>query len=172
MTFLDRHRQILQDPHYRFQSVAELATAAELGVKIDANRATVDDWLRLPGISIHQAKSLVTLQNAGVDFYAIEDVAAALGMPVQRIQAWSLVLSFQYRHPDLQMLQFDVNQATAAELQQLSDIDPMLAQTIVDNRLAQGQYQDLVNFQQRLNLSGSLLASLMHHLKFIPQHCQ
>jgi DNA uptake protein ComE-like DNA-binding protein len=168
MTFLDRHRQILQDPHYRFQSLTELATAAELGVKIDANRATVDDWLRLPGISIHQAKSLVTLQNAGVEFYAIEDVAAALGMPVQRIQSWSLVLSFQYRHPDLQILQFDVNQATADELQQLTDISPNLAQTIVDNRLEQGRYQDLVNFQQRLGLPGALLANLMHHLKFIP----
>ncbi len=167
MSFLDRHRQIVQDPHYRFQSLAELTTAAELGVKIDANRATVDDWLRLPGISIHQAKSLVTLQNAGVEFYAIEDVAAALGIPFQRIQAWSLVLSFQYRHPDLQILQFDVNQATAAELQQLTDISPILAQTIIANRLTQGKYQDLVNFQQRLNLPGTLLASLMHHLKFI-----
>jgi DNA uptake protein ComE-like DNA-binding protein len=167
MPFFDRHRQIIQDPHYRFQSLAELATAAELGVKIDANRATVDDWLRLPGISIHQAKSLVTLQNTGVEFYAIEDVAAALGMPVQRIQSWSLVLSFQYRHPDLQILQFDVNQATAAELQQLTDISPILAQTIVDNRLEQGCYQDLVNFQHRLGLSGALLANLMHHLKFV-----
>jgi DNA uptake protein ComE-like DNA-binding protein len=167
MSFLDRHRQIIQDPHYRFKSLAELATAAGLGVQIDANLATVDDWLRLPGISIHQAKSLVTLQNAGVDFYAIEDVAAALGMPVQRIQSWSLVLSFQYRHPDLQILQFDVNQATAAELQQLTDISPTLAQTIVNNRLEQGRYQDLVNFQQRLGLSGALLANLMHHLKFV-----
>jgi DNA uptake protein ComE-like DNA-binding protein len=168
MSFFDRHHHIAQDPYYRFQSLAELSTAAELGVRIDANRATVDDWLRLPGISIHQAKSLVALQTAGVEFYAIEDVAAALGMPVQRIQTWSLVLSFQYRHPDLQILQFDVNQASAAELQQLTYIDPALAQTIVDNRLQQGQYQDLVNFQQRLCLPGTLLASLMHHLKFIP----
>ncbi len=168
MSFLDRQRQIIQDPHYRFQSLTELVTAAELGVRIDANRATVDDWLRLPGISIHQAKSLITLQTAGVEFYAIEDVAAALDMPVQRIQSWSLVLSFQYRHPDLQILQFDVNQASIAELQQLTDIDPTLAQTIVDNRLEQGKYQDLVNFQQRLNLPGSVLASLMHHLKFLP----
>lgn len=166
MSFLDR--RLIQDPHYRFQSLAELATAAELGVKIDANRATVDDWLRLPGISIHQAKSLVTLQDAGVEFYAIEDVAAALGMPVQRIQIWSLVLSFQYRHPDLQILQFDINQATAAELQQLTDISSTLAQAIVDNRLTQGRYQDLVDFQQRLGLPGVLLGNLMHYFKFRP----
>ncbi len=166
MSFLSRRSQIAQDPYYRFQSLAELSTAAELGVRIDANRATVDDWLRLPGISIHQAKSLVTLQNAGVEFYAIEDIAAALGMPIQRIQTWSLVLSFQYRHPDTQILQYNVNQASVAELQTLIAVSPALAQTIVDERLAQGQYLDLVNLQQRLCLSGSLLASLMHHLKF------
>ncbi|NJN21119.1 MAG: helix-hairpin-helix domain-containing protein [Leptolyngbya sp. RL_3_1] len=33
--------------------------AAALGVRIDVNRATVDDWLRLPGLSIHQAHRLV-----------------------------------------------------------------------------------------------------------------
>jgi DNA uptake protein ComE-like DNA-binding protein len=166
MSFLARRSQIAQDPYYRFQSLAELAIAAELGIKIDVNSATVDDWLRLPGISIHQAKSLVTLQNTGVAFYAIEDVAAALGMPVPRIQHWSLVLSFQYHHPDTQILQFNINQATTAELQQLTDISPALAQTIVADRQQHGQYVDLVNFQQRLHLPGVLLASLMHHLKF------
>jgi DNA uptake protein ComE-like DNA-binding protein len=166
MSFLSRRSQIAQDPYYRFQSLAELATAAELGVKIDVNRATVDDWLRLPGISIHQAKSLVTFQDAGVEFYAIEDIAAALGIPVQRIQTWSLVLSFQYRHPDTQIRQYNINRASVAELQTLTAVSPALAQTIVDERLAQGQYLDLVNLQQRLRLPGTVLASLMHHLKF------
>jgi DNA uptake protein ComE-like DNA-binding protein len=166
MSFLARRSQILQDPHYRFQSLTELSIAAELGVQIDANRATVDDWLRLPGISIHQAKALVTLQESGLEFYAIEDVAAALGIPVQRIQVWSLVLSFQYRHPDTQILQFNVNQATVAELQSLVDISAELAQAIVANRLEHGNFRDLVNLQQRLSLPGTLLASLMHQLKF------
>ncbi|MGB7440454.1 MAG: ComEA family DNA-binding protein, partial [Coleofasciculaceae cyanobacterium] len=40
------------DPYYRLQSVQEIAVAAALGIKIDVNRAGVDDWLRLPGISI------------------------------------------------------------------------------------------------------------------------
>lgn len=164
MSFLSRRQ--LQDPHYRFQSSAELAAAAELGVRIDANRATVDDWLRLPGISIHQAKALVTLQNAGVDFYAIEDVAAALGIAVQRIQAWTLVLSFQYHHPDAQLMQLDANQASLEELQRLTGLTPELAQAIVGNRQQQGPYRDLVDFQQRLGLPGALLANLMHHLKF------
>ena len=51
--------KIANDPYYRFQSLQEIAIAAELGIKIDVNQATVDDWLRLPGLSIHQARSLV-----------------------------------------------------------------------------------------------------------------
>ncbi|MEL7421226.1 MAG: ComEA family DNA-binding protein, partial [Cyanobacteria bacterium J06555_3] len=39
--------KIANDPYYRFQSMKEIAIAAELGIKIDVNLATVDDWLRL-----------------------------------------------------------------------------------------------------------------------------
>ena len=46
--------RILENPYYRFQSPFEIAVAADLGVRIDVNQAGVDDWLRLPGISIHQ----------------------------------------------------------------------------------------------------------------------
>jgi hypothetical protein len=46
--------RIQSDPYYRLQSPAEIAIAATLGMRIDVNQASVDDWLRLPGISIHQ----------------------------------------------------------------------------------------------------------------------
>ncbi|HEY9302535.1 MAG TPA: ComEA family DNA-binding protein, partial [Phormidium sp.] len=68
--------RILKDPYYRFQSLEEVALAASLGIKIDANEATVDDWLRLPGLSIHQARSLVELTRNGIQFHCLEDVAA------------------------------------------------------------------------------------------------
>ena len=56
--------RIIEDPYYRFKSAFEIAVAADLGVKIDVNQANVDDWLRLPGISIHQARQLVALSQA------------------------------------------------------------------------------------------------------------
>ena len=43
-------RRILNDPFYRFQSLEEVAIAVELGIKIEVNQATVDEWLRLPEI--------------------------------------------------------------------------------------------------------------------------
>jgi DNA uptake protein ComE-like DNA-binding protein len=159
-------QKMANDPYYRFGSLAELPIAAELGIRIDVNLATVDDWLRLPGLSIHQARALVNLQQAGLELYSIDDVAAALGMPVQRIQPWSLILSFQYRAPELLPLIHNPNVATVEDLLQISEIDRELAEKVVGDRTANGSYQNLGDFQKRLGISGQLLGKLMHYLKF------
>jgi DNA uptake protein ComE-like DNA-binding protein len=159
-------QKMANDPYYRFGSLAELPIAAELGIRIDVNSATIDDWLRLPGLSIHQARALVDLQQAGLELYSIEDLAAALGMPVQRIQAWSLVLSFQYRAPELQPMLVNPNLDELSELIQIPGIDKDLAELIVVDRQAHGQYRDLGDFQRRLGISGAILGKLMYYLKF------
>jgi DNA uptake protein ComE-like DNA-binding protein len=165
MSLFARHKMV-NDPYYRFGSLAELPIAAELGIRIDVNSATIDDWLRLPGISVHQARALVSLQQAGLELYSIEDLAAALGMPVQRIQAWSLVLSFQYRVPELQPVLCNPGIASLAELMQIPGIDGGLAELIVIDRQNNGHYHNLGNFQRRLSISGEILGKLMHYLKF------
>jgi DNA uptake protein ComE-like DNA-binding protein len=88
--------QILNNPYYRFQSLQEIQVAVSLGVRIDVNQACVDDWLRLPGLSIHQARSLAKLSESGVQFYCIEDIATALSLPLQRLKPLEQILSFQY----------------------------------------------------------------------------
>jgi len=70
-------RTRLYNDYYRLQSSEEIAVAAALGIQIDVNQASVDDWLRLPGLSIHQARVLVELCRSGVQFYCL-DIAAAL----------------------------------------------------------------------------------------------
>jgi DNA uptake protein ComE-like DNA-binding protein len=159
-------QKMANDPYYRFGSLAELPIAAELGIRIDVNSATIDDWLRLPGLSIHQARALVGLQQAGLELYSIEDLAAALGMPAQRIQAWSLVLSFQYRVPELQPVLCNPSLACLAELIQIPGIDLDLGELIVIDRQTHGLFHDLGDFQRRLSISGELLGKLMHYLKF------
>ena len=158
--------RIVEDPYYRFRSAFEIAVAADLGVKIDVNQATVDDWLRLPGISIHQANQLVTLSQAGVAFYSISDVAAALNTPVSRLQWLSPVLSFQYYDESIALPSVELDRATERELVQLPNITPELAAEIVTQREQGGRFTDLVNFQQRLGLSGKSIAELMHYLRF------
>ncbi|MDJ0799797.1 MAG: ComEA family DNA-binding protein [Calothrix sp. MO_167.B12] len=157
------------DPYYRLQSGEEIAIAAQLGVKIDANQATVDDWLRLPGISIHQARVLVELSRSGVKFYCIEDVAAALSLPAQRLKPLEVILNFSYYDDEAaESLAYIVNPntATVESLIKVPFIDISLAQAVVDNRLSGGPYHNLVDFQQRLNLPGDAIAQLMYYLRF------
>jgi len=159
--------RIQNDPYYRFQNAEELAIAASLGVKIDANTAGVDDWLRLPGLSIHQARTLTELSQSGVSFHCLEDIAAALGVPLSRLKPLEPVLQFCYYDPDsVHTLQpVNPNTATVEVLVQLPGVDLYLARAIVQNR-AIAPYRNLSHLQRRLSLPAELTAQLMYYLKF------
>lgn len=160
--------KLLNDPYYRLQSGEEIQLAARLGVRIDVNQATVDDWLRLPGLSIHQGRSLVELSRSGVKFYCLEDVAAALGMPVQRLEPLRPLLHFIYYDESLDHSRqlVNVNTATVEELAQIPWIHLSLAQIVVENRTSVGVYRNLADFQRRLQLPSDVIAQLMYFLRF------
>ena len=160
--------RILSDPYYRFQSMTEVAVAAQMGVKIDVNRASVDDWLRLPGISIHQARSLVELAGMGVQLLCVEDIAAALSIPVEPVKRLEPLLYFCYYDPESLSTPGQVN-ANTASMEQLAEIPllpPALAARIVGDRQQNGAYRHLADFGQRLALNSQLISQLMHSLKF------
>jgi DNA uptake protein ComE-like DNA-binding protein len=159
--------RILNDPYYRFQSLDEVEVGARLGVAIDANRATVDDWLRLPGLSINQARTLVELTRSGVALHCLEDVAAVLGMDAERLRPLTSVLRFcYYDAQSLHTIQpINPNTASVEALLRIPVVDLYLARAIVANRV-QGPYRNLVHLQRRLSLSPELVAELMHYLKF------
>ncbi|MEM9926984.1 MAG: ComEA family DNA-binding protein [Cyanobacteria bacterium P01_D01_bin.50] len=162
-------QKLLNDPYYRLKSGEEIAIAVELGIRIDANQATVDDWLRLPGLSIHQARTLVELAQTGVKFYCIEDIAAALGLPSQRLKPLEEILILGYYDDEsLDNITYVVNPntATVENLLKVPFIDSSFAKAVVENRTAIGPYRNIVDFQKRLNLSGEILAQLMYYLRF------
>ena len=170
---LDLKRQaiiakIQANPYYRFQSVAEINIAGELGLKIDVNRANVDDWLRLPSISIHQARSLVELTDAGVQFLCLEDLAAALGISVTKIRIWQPILYFCYYVPESldTPAKINPNSASLNELQEIPLLDHDLAQKIFINRREKGNYRNLADLKQRLSLNNEVISQLMYYLKF------
>ncbi len=160
--------RIKNDPYYRFQSLAEIRIAADLGIKIDVNQASVDDWLRLPGVSIHQARSLVELSGMGVQFCCLEDLAAALGVPVQRLKPLQPILSFCYYDADSLSTPQPINPNTASveQLTQIPAVDLFLARAIVQNRAESGEYRNLADFQRRLALNPQLISELMYYLRF------
>ncbi len=160
-------RRLQQEPYYRFQSFEEMQLAASWGVRMDANTASVDEWLRLPGLSIHQARSLTNLTRQKVSFTCIEDVAAALNLPVQQIQHWQVILQFCYYDPEaaLEPEKVNANTATFTELTAVPTIDTFLARSIVHYRQA-GSYRDLADLQDRLRLTPKVAVELLHYLEF------
>ncbi|HEY9762583.1 MAG TPA: ComEA family DNA-binding protein [Trichocoleus sp.] len=162
-------RQRLQaDPHCRFTSYEEVGLAAQLGFRLDVNRATVDDWLRLPGLSIHQARLLVALSQSGVPFHCLEDIAAALGVPEATLNALAPVLDFRYYDPGAVSAPrtVNVNRATVEQLCQVPKIDPQTARAIVYERDWRGLFSNAAAFQQRLHVPPDWMAHLMHYLRF------
>jgi DNA uptake protein ComE-like DNA-binding protein len=160
--------KLLKDPYYRFQTGEEILLAVQLGIQINPNNAMVDDWLRLPGLSIHQARSLVELTCAGVKFYCIEDIAAALSIPVQRLLPLQPILHFVYYDDESLEIPAELvnpNTASVESLLKIPFIDINLAQVIVQNRESFGSFRSLADFQKRLNLSTDVLAQLMYYLR-------
>ena len=160
--------RILTDPYYRLQSWEEVAIASQLGIRIDANQATIDDWLRLPGLSIHQARTLVELSRSSLKYYCIEDMAAALSVPASRFEALKVILDFSYHDEELEISTklINANTATIEALANVPFIDASLAEAVVQNRLSKGQFRDIVDFQKRLNLPSDVLSQLIYYLKF------
>ncbi|MEM9768733.1 MAG: helix-hairpin-helix domain-containing protein [Cyanobacteria bacterium P01_D01_bin.71] len=158
--------RLQRDPLARLETAAEVAIAADLGIRIDVNQATVDDWLRLPGISIHQARTLTRLSQHGVVFYALEDVAAALGLPDQRLLPISPVLQFCYYDessaiaaPGLGSL----NQATMGQLMTLPSMSPAIAERIMNER-RRSPFTSWSDVHHRLRLTPEQTQQWMHFL--------
>lgn len=161
-------RKISSDPYYRLKNLEEVAIAAELGLKIDVNTATVDDWLRLPGLSIHQAQMLVKLTNNGLQFLSIEDIAAALNIHPQRLKPLTPLLDFCYYSQEslLTPQKINVNLATEEELLPIPLLDQELITRIIIDREQKGIYKNLADFQHRLGLNSQLIAQLMYYLQW------
>lgn len=156
----------LHDPTHRFQSFQEVRLAASLGVTIDVNQATEQDWSRLPSISAEQGRSLTALQKSGVQFHCLDDLAAALGMSQRHLKPLEPILRFcYYDRDDLTPPQtINPNEASIATLTRITGVDVPLALQIVHHRTP--PYRDLADFQQRLSLSASQVEQLMHYLCF------
>ena len=160
--------KIQENPYYRFTSVSEIAIASQLGIKIDVNLASVDDWLRLPGISIIQARNLVEITNSGIYFLCLEDLAAALGVSVLKIQSWQPILYFAYYAPDSfhAPAKVHLNSATMEQLLTIPNLQPAIAKKMIFDRQENGNYRNLADLQKRLALKPDFTYHLMQYLQF------
>ena len=160
--------RINSNPYYRFQSPEEITIASELGILIDANIASVDDWLRLPGISIRQARNLVEISNSGINFLCLEDLAGALGVSVLKIQTWEPILHFAHYEKDsfIAPAKTHINNATLERLLEIPNVDESLAKKILIDRESNGHFRHIADLQTRINLDEDTAYHLMTYLKF------
>jgi DNA uptake protein ComE-like DNA-binding protein len=161
-------QRIARDPYYRFQNLDEIAIAVDLGIRIEVNGAAVDDWLRLPGISIHQARQWVELAQLGMQFLSTEDLAAAINIPIQRLQPFAKILSFCYHSPDslLSPQRINPNTASVQALVQIPCLSHELSDRLITDREKNGAYQSLADLQRRLQFPAELIAQLMYYFQF------
>ena len=159
-------KAIRNDPFYRFQSLDEIKIAADLGIKIDVNQAKVDDWLRLPGISIHQARTLVELVRGGVHLVSVEDIAAIINVSVDRILPLEPILYFAYydRLSVLSPQKININQASLEEIKEVSLLSNQVASLIFNNRKEKGKYRNFADLKSRLKLENDLMSKLIHYV--------
>lgn len=161
-------KKIQSNPYYRFESDIEINIAAELGIKIDANLACVDDWLRLPGISITQARNLVEITNSGIHFLCLEDLASALGVSVLKIQCWQPIIYFAYYASDSFYFpaKINPNNASLNQLITIPNVDVNVAQKIITERENNGNFRHIADIQKRLNLTSDFAYHLMKYFQF------
>ena len=134
---------------------------------LDVNQASVEDWLQLPNLSIHQARKLTELTQRGVQLHDLEDLAAALNLPPAQLSAWAEQVQFCYYNGQEQAavaLRLDPNQASPEQLERLPGVTPDLVQAWVRQR-QQSPFQSLADLSQRLGLSGETTQVLMHYLQ-------
>lgn len=158
--------RLQRNPLARLNSLEEVSIAAALGIRIDVNQATVDDWLRLPGISIHQARTLALLSQQGVAFYGLEDIAAALGLAGDRLAPFQDILQFCYYDSasTVTPVAISINQATIAQLMTLPGISSAVVERIMNER-RRSPFTTWADIQQRLRLTGEQVNQWLHYLK-------
>jgi DNA uptake protein ComE-like DNA-binding protein len=133
---------------------------------MDVNKATAAAWLPLPGISIHQARTLTRLTQSGVTFHCLEDIAAVLGISYQRLLPLHPLLQFCYYDLDSPVKPTPIllNQATIAQLQTLPGMSLPLLERIINER-RRSPFTDWADVHHRLRLTPEQTSRWLYWLR-------
>ena len=162
--------QLKLRPGRPLRDAEEVRRAAALGWRLDVNRATADDWLRLPGCTGSHADLLLRLQVGGVQLSGPEDLQRLLGLEAGTLQSWQPLLEFRWygAPPELpQQLPLGINTAPAAALQRLDALGDAALQRLLQERIRR-PFSDLADLQQRLGLPAAVIEAWIGRVSFEP----
>ena len=135
---------------------------------IDVNRATSEEWRQLPGCSEVMVDQLLRLQQGGVQFSQIEDLAQLLDISETLCEQWRPHLIFRW-HGDAPQLpeqsRLDLNAASPTLLAKtLPWPDERLERLIAERR--REPFQNLADLQERLCLPPATVEALIGRVRF------
>ncbi len=159
--------KLAQDPGLRLRSPEEVAHAAALGWRLDVNRATAADWLRLPGCTPAQVDLLLRLQAGGVQLSGPEDLQRVLELGEAQLRCWQPLLEFRWygEGAPAPPPRLDLNRAGPDQLRGGLGLDEERCRRLLRER-SRGPFRDLADLQQRLQLPPAVVESLIGRVRF------
>ena len=135
---------------------------------IDVNRATAEQWRQLPGCSEVMVDQLLRLQQGGVQFSQLGDLAQLLDISESLCEQWGPHLIFRW-HGDAPQLQeqtpLDLNAASATLLSiKLLWPNERIERLITERR--REPFQNLADLQERLCLPPAAVEALIGRVRF------
>ena len=135
---------------------------------LDVNRATPEQWKKLPGCSEAMVDVLMRLQRGGVQFSQLDDLALLLNLPTDLVKLWRPHLVFRW-HGDAPVLPeqplLDVNAAEPTLLETtLNWPKPRLQRLIQERRLK--PFEHLADLQERVCLPPNAVEQLIGRVRF------
>lgn len=148
----------------------ELKRRQDQQLRLDVNRASAADWLRLPGITPPQVDLLLRLQRGGVQLSGLDDLQRLLDLSPAQVQAWEPLLLFRWYGDGAPLpaspRPVDLNHASAALLEhQLPQLDAVRRTRLLRER-QRAPFHDLADLQQRLQLPPALVEDLIGKVRF------
>ncbi len=135
---------------------------------IDVNRASLNDWLKLPGCTREMADLLLRLQRAGVQLSAADDLFKLLELPRETAEKWDPYLIFRWYGdaPPLPKNKFiDLNSDSHLSLRRSLNWPEDRLQRLIKERQRE-TFKDLADLQERLMLPASTIEELIGNVRF------
>ena len=143
-------------------------TVAEPTWSLDVNRATPEQWQKLPGCSEQMVDVLMRLQKGGVQFTQLEDLILLLDLPDDLAELWSPHLLFRW-HGDAPRLPepapLDLNAAAPILLEKTLHWPTPRLQNLIEERRRQ-PFAHLADLQERLCLPPDVVEHLIGRVTF------
>ena len=146
--------KLQQNPALKLEDAEAVKRAAALGWRLDVNRATAADWLRL--------------QAGGIQLSGADDLQRVLDLSAALVRGWLPLLEFRWYGEPAAPLQstarVDLNQASSQEMGGLG-LDPARLSRLLRER-RRSPFRDLADLQQRLQFPADLVESWIGKVSF------